>query len=54
MGALAEGAAQERENLEAKCLSAFDNSRASIQEIARAAYSRKRHNSYTLSAAKVR
>jgi hypothetical protein len=47
-------AASEHDALEANCLSAFDRSRASIQEVARAAYSNKRLNSYTLSAADFR
>jgi hypothetical protein len=53
-GALAEGAAQGGVMSEAKCLSAFDRSLASIHDVAREAYSNRRLNSYTLSAADFR
>ncbi len=53
-GALTPDATSERESLEANCLSAFDRLRTSIQDVARVAYSNKRLNSYTLSAANFR
>lgn len=40
--------------LEAKCLSAFDALRTSIQDVARKAYSHGRRDSYTLTAADFR
>jgi len=39
---------------EAKCLSAFDALRTSIHEVARKAYSHRRRDSYTLTAADFR
>jgi len=53
-GALAGRGAQESRMSEAKCLSAFDRSRGSIEDVARKAYSSKRLNFYTLSAADFR
>jgi hypothetical protein len=53
-GALAEGGAQGREISESKCLSAFDRLRSSIHDVAREAYSNKRLDSYSLSAADFR
>jgi hypothetical protein len=53
-GALADDASQGRDVSEAACLSAFDRLRANIHDAARAAYSQKRLNSYTLSAADLR
>jgi uncharacterized protein DUF1488 len=50
-GALADEKAQGREAFEARCLSAFDENRDSIQSAARVAYSHRRLNAYTLSAA---
>lgn len=35
---------------EAECLSAFDAARSSINDVARKAYSKGRHNTYTLKA----
>jgi hypothetical protein len=52
--ALAGDVAQGREVSEAACLSAFDRLRANIHDAARTAYSHKRLNSYTLSAADLR
>ena len=52
--ALAGDASQGPEGSEAACLSAFDRLRANIHDAARAAYSHKRLNSYTLSAADLR
>lgn len=40
--------------LEATCLSAFDTLRTSIYDVARKAYSRRRRDSYTLTAADFR
>lgn len=40
--------------LEAKCLSAFDALRASIQDVARKAYAKSRRTFYTLTAADFR
>jgi hypothetical protein len=53
-GALAGGGAPGSGISEAKCLSAFDQSRASIHDVAREVYSNKRLSSYTLSAADFR
>ena len=53
-GALADGGAQGSGMSEAKCLSAFDRLRGSINDVARKAYSNRRRNSYTLSAADFR
>jgi hypothetical protein len=47
-------AVREAGTLEAKCLSAFDALRTSIQDVAREAYSHARHDSYTLTAADFR
>ena len=52
--ALAERGAPLRDLSEANCLTAFDKSLKSIQDVAREAYSNKRLNSYTLSAADFR
>ncbi len=53
-GALTEGAAPANTLSEAGCLSAFDRLRNSIHDGARAAYSTKRLNAYTLSARDLR
>jgi len=53
-GALAGDTAQGPEASEATYLSAFDRLRANIHDAARVAYSHKRLNSYTLSAADLR
>jgi len=52
--ALARGAEPGSAMSEAKCLSAFDGSRALIQSVARETYTNKRLRTYTLSAADFR
>jgi len=52
--ALARGAEPGSAMSEATCLSAFDGSRALIQNVARETYTNKRLRSYTLSAADFR